>query len=247
VDGQDAFEAHVVEFHTTRGRAPSPGPSRDECEPDAVCNTALVAGDGNDRYGSDDVPTDTASNTGLANIKPWKLLGGLLSQIDSLGWSDSECLSWIRQKAEAIQSGSGCMANNGNKRRATETLGLDGIKRPRLVFGRNDTDADTAVGADGSTATSDTDGDDDDGSDWGASDDSDCFSVTGCDDENGDRETLATVFETLKKRAAMKMANRPVTQSNTLVAMPITAYFQEPPPLYTSGVNGPSRNHDRPY
>jgi hypothetical protein len=228
----------MLQFHTTRGRASSPRPSSDERELDAVCDTALVAGDGNGRHGSDDVSADAASNTDLANIEAWKLLGGLLSQIDSLGWSDNECLSWIRRNSEAIQNRSDCMTMNGNKRRAMEPLGLEGTKRPRLVLGLNHMDADTAVGADGSTATGDMDGDDD-SSDWGASDDSDCFSVTSCDDENGDRETLATVFETLKERAARKMANHAPTQSSTSVTVPSTVSFQEPPPPYTSGANSP--------
>lgn len=81
----------MLDLHATR-KTPSLL-SRDERKPDAVCDTGLVGRDGTSRFVSDDIFSNTASDTSLANVETWKLLGGLLSQIDSLGWSDSECLS----------------------------------------------------------------------------------------------------------------------------------------------------------
>lgn len=214
----------MLESHPTgrRGRAPS-RPPHDEREPAAVCDTGPANGDGNGSYDSDDMSTNTTSDAGPANIEAWKLLGGLLSKIGSQGWSDSECLSWMRETVQAMQSGSpaGRATKSENKRSATETLGLERVKRPRIIRGLHDTDADTAVDEDGRMAAGDMDDDDDD-SDWDAGDDSDCFSDTSCDDDKEDRETLATIFETLKERAASKMASRAATQNSPSVTMPKT-------------------------
>jgi hypothetical protein len=76
----------VLEVHTRRNRGISPFRSlSDEREPDMVCDPALVAGDGSSRDSGDDLSISIVSNTGLANIEAWKLLGGFLSQIGSLG------------------------------------------------------------------------------------------------------------------------------------------------------------------
>jgi hypothetical protein len=66
-------------------------------------------------------------------------------------------------------------------------------------------------------------------------------------DEEDDHETLATIFQALKERAASKMASRAATQNGPSVTIPDTALFQEPPPLYTSGVNSPVLHPLSPY
>ncbi|KAK4113066.1 hypothetical protein N656DRAFT_797608 [Canariomyces notabilis] len=125
-----------------------------------------------------------------------------------------------------------------NKHSAAETLSLERIKRPKLVRGLDDTDADTAVDEDGSMAAGDMDDDDDD-SDWDAGDKSDCSSDAGCDDDKDDHETLATIFQDLKERAASKRASRATTQHSPSVTITDTAFFQGSPPPYTSGVSSP--------
>jgi len=243
VDGRDAWEAHVLDLHTTKRRTPPP-PPHDEREPDVVHDTGLVIGDRNVRYGSDNIFSDTADDTGLADIETWKLLGSLLSHVNSLGWSDSECLSWLRENVQAIQSGSptGWVTKSG-KRSAEEGLEKK-IKRPKLAHALDDIDPDTTADKDGIMAAGDMDGgddgimdDDDVGSDWDA-DNSDCSSDTSGDD-NKDDETLAAFFQELKERTASKMASRAATQNGPSATMSDSALSQEPPPPYTSAINSP--------
>lgn len=185
---------------------------------------------------SGDIFSSMGGDTGLANIETWKLLGSLLSRVDSLGWSDSECLNWMRENIQAMQNRSpmGHASKNEKKRSAEETSGLEKTKRPRLVHERNDADVDAAVGEDDGTAAGDMD-DNDDGSDWDAGDNSDCSSDTGCDSDEDDNRGLATIFQELKERAASRrMASRAATQNSPSETMADTALFQEPPPPYTS-------------
>ncbi len=194
-------------------------------------DTGLVTGDGNGRCGSSDTFSDTASDTGPANVEAWKLLGSLLSQIGSRGLSDSECLSWLREKTQ------GCVARK-NKRGAPEARDSERITRPRL--GRLDgTDAETVE--DGCMSAGDRDDDDDEyGSDWGAGDDSDCSSDTDDDIDEEDRQALTTVFQVLQRRAASNMALCTATQNSPSANMPNMAFSAEqPPPPYTSRANSP--------
>lgn len=84
VDGRDAWEAHVLDLHTTRR---TPLTSDDNgYGPGAAEETSLLAMNGNDTHGSDDLfNTDMASDTESVNAKAWKLLGSLLSQTQSRG------------------------------------------------------------------------------------------------------------------------------------------------------------------
>lgn len=145
--------------------------------------------------------------TSLATIETWKILSGLLSQIDSLGWSDSECLSWLRENAQAMQSGSPIGRVKSEKRNAEEAPGSKRkTKRIRLVHGLDDTGMDTTDGEDGSTAAGPMD-DDGDGSDWDV-DDSDCSSDTSRDDDDKDGGgNLTALFQELTERAASKKAS----------------------------------------
>jgi hypothetical protein len=223
----------MLEFHTPR--RPS-RPPHDERVPDPTSDTSLVTGDGNGRCGSG----DTASDTDPANVEAWKLLGVLLSQIDSQGWSERECLRWMRGKVQAMQDGSptGRVTKKETKRGAPEALGSERIKRPRHVRGLDDTGAEIVVGEDDSRTASDTI-EDDDGSDWGTGDDGDCSSDTSADGDEEDPETLATVFQALQGPAASKMAPCAATQNSPPASTPNTVFSGEPPPPYTSRANSP--------
>ena len=265
VDGQEGYENHVFAFHTVSRTSPSRS-SHDTREPDTACDAGFVTGDGDgnggcgssdtassdtassDTASSDTASSDTASsgavsNTDLANVEAWKLLGGLLSQVGSRGWSDSECLSWLREKTQAMQDGSltGPVAEK-DKRGAPEARESERIKRRRLG-GLDGTDAERVVGEDGRMAAGDTsDDDDEDGSNWGASDDSDCSSDTGDDDDEEDHQTLRAVFQVLQRRGASNMAPLAATQNSPSASTPNMAGSAEPPPPYTSRANSPLRH-----
>ncbi|TPX15366.1 uncharacterized protein E0L32_004643 [Thyridium curvatum] len=223
VDGRKSWDEHVLELHTARGAPLVPSSGDERRVQDRICDTG-----------------DQKSSTGIGAKEAWVLLSDVLSRADSLGWSDSECLSWMRTNAQAAQRGllKGDTMWNGGKRGAEETLGLARPKRPRLVHGLDGTNADVGVDDTDRIAAGDMDDEDDD-SDWDAGDDGDSASDSNSDDDRDDHGGLTVMLQPLKERAIMRMVSRASTERDSSGTMTDTPLSQEPPPPYTSSDSSP--------